>query len=44
MTNLVCLLTRVMKVRYFPSSDFLSAPLGSNPSFGWCKGIVAYGD
>ncbi|XP_060968579.1 uncharacterized protein LOC115710349 [Cannabis sativa] len=29
------LLSRVYKARYFPHSDFLSADLGSNPSFVW---------
>ncbi|XP_060968325.1 uncharacterized protein LOC133035900 [Cannabis sativa] len=29
------LVSRVYKARYFPHSDFLSADLGSNPSFVW---------
>ena len=29
------LIARVLKARYFPSGDILSATLGSNPSYSW---------
>lgn len=31
----VCLMTRVLKVKYFENSAFLSAPLGATPSYAW---------
>lgn len=30
-----CLFARVMKVKYFPKEDFMSAGLGSYPSYTW---------
>lgn len=35
MTNESSLVTRIMKEKYFPSSDFLHAKLGANPSYMW---------
>ena len=35
LTNPTSLITRVLKARYFPSGDILSATLGSNPSYSW---------
>ncbi|KAL4334864.1 hypothetical protein GQ457_07G036340 [Hibiscus cannabinus] len=42
------LLAKVMKARYFPRSDFMSARLGSNPSYTWrsifsAKGLLEKG-
>ncbi|GMI75495.1 hypothetical protein like AT4G29090 [Hibiscus trionum] len=30
-----CFLAKVLKARYYPTSDFLSSNLGSNPSYIW---------
>ena len=35
LTNPTSLFARVLKARYFPSGDILSAILGSNPSYSW---------
>ena len=35
LTNPTSLIARVLKARYFPSGDILSATLGSNPSYSW---------
>lgn len=32
--------TRIMKSKYFPSTDFLNAKLGTNPSYMW-RSILA---
>lgn len=29
--------SRIFKVRYYPSRDFLEANMGHNPSFIWCS-------
>lgn len=29
------LVTKLMKARYYPNSDFLGAKMGSNPSYVW---------
>lgn len=48
MTHPASLLASVLKVKYFPNSDFLSANLGNNPSYVWkslwaTKGILKQG-
>ena len=35
LSNPSSLIARVLKARYFPSGDILSATLGSNPSYSW---------
>lgn len=35
------LVTSIMKVKYFPNTDFLTAKLGDNPSYMWRSIIVA---
>lgn len=35
------LVTGIMKVKYFPNTNFLSAQLGDNPSYMWRRIIVA---
>ena len=32
------LLSRVYEARYFPTSSFLEASIGNNPSYAWRKG------
>ncbi|CAH9094451.1 unnamed protein product [Cuscuta europaea] len=34
-TDESCLMSRVLKARYFPNTNFLNAKLGNNPSFIW---------
>ncbi|GMI80299.1 hypothetical protein like AT4G29090 [Hibiscus trionum] len=41
LSNPNCLLARVMKARYFPTSDFMNAGLGSCPSYIW-RSIVSF--
>lgn len=33
--NVNPLVTRLMKAKYFPQSDFLNATMGANPSYVW---------
>ncbi|XP_074300146.1 uncharacterized protein LOC141631362 [Silene latifolia] len=35
LTDEGCLMTRLLKSKYFPSSSFLEAMVGSNPSYSW---------
>ncbi|KAL0327910.1 UNVERIFIED_CONTAM: putative mitochondrial protein [Sesamum calycinum] len=41
-SNRDCLLSRVLRARYFPSGDIFSATLGSRPSFTWRSVMAAY--
>lgn len=34
------LVTRIMKARYYPNTDFLNAQIGENPSYMW-RSIIA---
>lgn len=43
LTNLDSLVARVYKDRYYKDGDFLSAKLGSNPSFIWRSVLAAQG-
>ncbi|XP_074304569.1 uncharacterized protein LOC141639286 [Silene latifolia] len=38
-TNKVSLMSRVMGGKYFPAGDFMSASMGTNPSYTW-RGII----
>ncbi|CAN0837126.1 hypothetical protein LINGRAHAP2_LOCUS1705 [Linum grandiflorum] len=35
LTNPMSLVGRILKTKYFPNGDFLSANVGSNPSLMW---------